>query len=171
MHIYYVQCYYDELFIDFFCIFFIDGKKRFVLDTLETVAFEATIAAGKYVQHNNIHDKIVFDDVSLNVGNGYHSGNGSFIAPVGGIYIFSTSVMMHGASTQDLNMHVILEKNNAEIAGAFAYNQGQYEHSSVTAAMDLKAGDVVAVTVERHNDITFYGDRLTSFMGFLLFPY
>ena len=150
---------------------FIDGKKRFVLDTVQTVAFEATIAAVKHVHHNNIHDMIVFDDVSLNVGNGYHYGNGTFIAPVGGIYIFSTSVSMHGASSQDPNMQVVLEKNNVEIAGAFAYNRGPYEHSSVSAAMELKAGDVVAVTVERHNDISFYGDRLTSFMGFLLFPY
>ncbi|XP_060567323.1 uncharacterized protein LOC132726074 [Ruditapes philippinarum] len=148
-----------------------DGKKRFVLDTLETVAFEATIAAVKFVQHNNIHDRVVFDDVSLNVGNGYNAANGTFIAPVGGIYVFSTSVMMNGGNTQDLNMHVILEKNNAEIAGAFAYNQGQYEHSSVTATMDLKAGDTVTVTVERHNDLTFYGDRLTSFTGFLLYSY
>ncbi|XP_053402904.1 uncharacterized protein LOC123548411 [Mercenaria mercenaria] len=135
----------------------IHEKKRFVLDTVETVAFEATIAAAKYVQHTHVHDRIMFDSVSLNVG------NGSFVAPMGGIYIFSTSVMMHGANTQDLNMHVIIKKNDVEIAGAWALNQGAFEHSSVTAAMDLLQGDTVFVSVERHDDITFYGDRLSSF--------
>lgn len=142
-----------------------------MLDTLETIAFEATIAGANLIEHSHVNDRLVFESVSLNVGNGYHSGNGTFIAPVGGIYIFSTSVMMHGGNTQDLNMHVILEKNGVEIAGAFAYNQGAYEHSSVTAAMSLQAGDSVFVSVERHDDITFYGDRLTSFMGFLLYPF
>ena len=147
-----------------------DIKKRFVLDTIETVAFEATISGGKHI-HTNIDDKIVFETVSLNVGQGYKSGNGTFIAPIDGIYIFSTSVMMQGTSATDHEMHVIIEKNNAEIAGAYGNNQGVYEHSSVTAAMSLKAGDNVAVTVERHSGITFYGDNLTSFTGFLLYPF
>ncbi|XP_060567327.1 uncharacterized protein LOC132726079 [Ruditapes philippinarum] len=149
----------------------IDKKKRFVLDTVETVAFEATIAGGNIAHHTHIDDKIVFETVSLNVGSGYHSKNGTFIAPVSGIYVFSTSVMMIGASTTDHEMHVIIEKNNAEIAGAYGNSKGAYEHSSVTATIDLQAGDAVAVTVERHQDITFYGDKLTSFTGFLLYAF
>jgi hypothetical protein len=148
-----------------------DKKKRFVLDMVETVAFEATIAGGNIAHHTHIDDKIVFETVSLNVGDGYHSGNGTFIAPMSGIYVFSTSVMMIGANSIDTGMHVIIEKNNAEIAGAYASNKGSYEHSSVTVTMDLKVGDTVAVTVERHDDISFYGDNLTSFTGFLLYAF
>ncbi|XP_045194378.2 uncharacterized protein LOC123549996 [Mercenaria mercenaria] len=146
-------------------------KKRFVLDTLETVAFEATISGATKLPHSHVHDRVVFETVSLNVGSSYHAGNGTFIAPISGIYIFSTSLMMLKPDISDHGMHVIIEKNGMEVAGAYAAYRGTYEHSSVTAAIELQSGDNVFVSVERHDDISFYGDNLTSFMGFLLYPY
>ncbi|XP_053402905.1 cerebellin-1-like [Mercenaria mercenaria] len=145
-------------------------KKRFVLDTIETVAFEATILGATKLPHSHADNRVVFETVSLNVGSSYHAGNGTFIAPISGIYIFSTSLMMK-SNTNDPEMHIVIEKHGVEVAGAYAVYKGYYEHSSVTAAMELQSVDTVFVSVERHDDISFYGVNLISFMGFLLYPF
>lgn len=131
------------------------------------VAFEVSITTT--YSHIHINQSIPFHRISLNIGNAYQILNGHFTAPVAGIYIFSTTVTMT-RMTSDHHMHVIIEKNGFQIAGAYGYDDGVMVQSSVTVVAQLDVGDEVYVTVERHNDIRFIGDNLTSFMGCLIAP-
>ena len=137
---------------------------RFVMDDYETVAFHATRLG--MLDHITVNQTLVFNSVKLNMGNAYHASGGIFIAPVSGIYIFSTSVTFN--NNQD-ESHMIIEKNGVEIAGAYGNaRNGLHEQGSVTVVLDLKVGDEVYVSNQRHSDVIVYGDNLSSFMGCLI---
>lgn len=60
-------------------------------------------------------------------------------------------------------------KNGVEIAGAYGNaHGGPHEQGSVTVVMELKVGDEVYISNQRHNDVIVYGDNLSSFMGCLI---
>jgi hypothetical protein len=130
----------------------------------ETVAFHATRTGT--LDHIRVNQTLVFNSVKLNIGSGYHASGGIFIAPVSGIYIFSTSVTFNDNGDES---HMIIEKNGVEIAGAYGNaRNGPHEQGSVTVVMELKVGDEVYVSNQRHNDVIAYGDNLSSFMGCLI---
>lgn len=140
-------------------------SRRFVMDGYETVAFHATVGSGTK-DHIAINQTLVFETVKLNIGGGYHASGGIFITPVAGIYIFSTSVTFN--NNQD-ESHMIIEKNGVEIAGSYGNARaGPHEQGSITVVMELKVGDEVYVSNQRHNDVIVYGDNLSSFMGCMI---
>ena len=56
-----------------------------------TVAFFATINVHS-LNHLGLNQNIVFEDVVTNIGNAYNNHHGVFIAPVSGLYVFTTSL-------------------------------------------------------------------------------
>jgi len=60
--------------------------------------------------------------------------------------------------------------NGEEVAAAFASGES-WDQGSVTTALNLHAGDEVNALVTRHDNVTVYGDKLTSFMGCLVTPF
>ena len=54
--------------------------------------FFATLTSGS-IGPNYAHDAIKFNDVTLNIGNGYNPSTGKFTAPVDGIYQISVSYL------------------------------------------------------------------------------
>ena len=60
------------------------------LHVLADVYFRAVIANGQTISSDSI---IKFDDVSENIGNGYSVASGKFVAPHGGTYRFTVTVM------------------------------------------------------------------------------
>ncbi|KAL4225713.1 hypothetical protein ACF0H5_016402 [Mactra antiquata] len=137
--------------------------------TDESVAFEAIIAEGKVI-HLPADRNIVFDAVNFNMGNGYNKMNGVFTAPARGIYLFSTSVTI---KTPSASLHVDIEKNGVEIAGAVAHSVGPvdtHNQGSVTIVVLLEIGDKISVRTERHGPVSVYGDKLTSFSGLIVLP-
>ncbi|XP_052221232.1 complement C1q-like protein 4 isoform X4 [Dreissena polymorpha] len=141
-------------------------KKRLIYED-ETVAFHATLDGT--LEHGHVSQQILFNSVSLNIGGGYDANSGSFTAPMGGLYIFSTSVMsLQGKGAE---MHAIIMKNGVEVAAAYANGMGgNMEQGSVTATVRLAKGDMVHVAVGRHDDTGVWGDKLTSFTGCLILP-
>lgn len=138
---------------------------RFVTQTPETVAFHATVDTVGHVTKLTVGQTIVFDTVHLNLGGGYHSSAGLFLAPAPGVYIFSLSVMLN----TDRSAYIALDlvQNGAVIAETYANG---YDQGSVSAVAQLKSGDEVLVKVHGPNDSMFYGEKLTSFMGILVLP-
>ncbi|XP_053387741.1 uncharacterized protein LOC128551190 [Mercenaria mercenaria] len=131
--------------------------------TPEIVAFHATVDVHNHVTHLTQGQTVVFDSVHLNVGGGYHSSAGIFIAPSAGIYIFSLSVMLNTASSHWIDLDLI--KNGAVLSGAYAF---EYAQGSVSIVTQLKIGDEVLVKVHASDIGILYGDKLTSFMGALI---
>jgi len=50
--------------------------------------YEGPVAFTAIKVHIGLNQKILFDRVDLNEGNGFHVNQGVFIAPASGIYIF-----------------------------------------------------------------------------------
>ncbi|XP_053387803.1 uncharacterized protein LOC128551207 [Mercenaria mercenaria] len=138
-------------------------RKSSTRQTPETVAFHATIDVQNHVTQLTQGQTIVFNSVHFNVGGGYHSSAGLFIAPSAGIYMFSLSVMLNTGTGSWISLELI--KNGAVLAEAYAF---QYDQGSVTVATQLKIGDEVFVKVHASNIGMLYGETLTSFMGALL---
>ena len=57
------------------------------------VAFLATLS--DHAENLGADQNIAFENVITNVGDAYNSHAGVFIAPVSGIYVFSTSIMSY----------------------------------------------------------------------------
>ena len=133
----------------------------------KTVAFHVTLDNDDHYPGNNVGQILVFKDVKLNTGGGYNNITGIFVTPSPGIYIFSLSVM---TGHTHISVHVNLLLNGEEVAAAFASGES-WDQGSVTTALNLHAGDEVHALVTRHDNVTVYGDKLTSFMGCLVTPF
>lgn len=161
--------FYKHVFICVFIITVSDLRsKRFLVDSLETVAFHATIQGG-LSSHNHINQKIVFDATKLNIGGSYNNQTGVFVAPVSGLYLFSISVTTYVDKSSEI--HAVIKKNGIEVGAAYANGMAGYqEQGSVSVPLVLNTGDQVHVSVERHEDINLWGDKLSGFMGMLITP-
>ena len=72
---------------------FITGLKRQTPFSGSTqVAFSARLTNGS-TPPMSLKQDIVFNDVLLNVSSAYHSEHGIFVAPVPGVYFFTTSLL------------------------------------------------------------------------------
>ena len=87
-----------------------------------------------------------------------------FIAPVEGLYVFSTSLL---SATCDY-IHALLLKNGDKMGRIDCGQSLDYEHCLITVTLELQEGDEVWIA---HKDpptgqISGYG--VSSFTGFLL---
>ncbi|XP_063408235.1 heavy metal-binding protein HIP-like [Mytilus trossulus] len=70
---------------------------------------------------------IVFNDVTLNNGNAYNSGDGIFITPVAGIYVFALSVMV----VREHHISITLKSTDGVI-GVIYVDDGQFTFNSAS---------------------------------------
>lgn len=143
-------------------------QRRFVVSAEEPIAFHAVADANQ--SHLGKGQNIVFETVLLNLGSGYHNQHGIFIAPVGGLYVFSVSIL-----NQPLQSHEIIEavllKNGVKLAISLANGTPKtVDQGSITATTQLQDGDEVWVEVYYPGTDAFvYGNKFSSFTGFLLY--
>ena len=142
--------------------FIVNGKGiGFHKQTL--VAFQATLTSGN-LGPNYAAGVIKFNDVSLNIGNGYASSTGKFTAPVGGLYQFTATYLQRTGYSS----HVRLMKNSAVLSDIHA-NHKSYDQLTKTILVTLKKGDTFWVKLEKSSIYAVYGsNRYTEFGGFLL---
>ena len=138
--------------------------ERLLVNTMTLpVAFQAYL---RNVQTTpNGHQTIIFDNVELNVGNGYHPTSGVFIAPETGIYAFSWSIRLFGNASHSAQLMV----GDQEYAGVYlSVRNGDNENVSGTAVAQLEQGtDVFVRTHAAYNWGDIHSDPLgrTSFCG------
>ena len=120
-----------------------------------------------YTPSLNSSQGIIFNDVLLNVGSAYYSTNGTFIAPVSGVYLFTTSILAYGTSSH----HARIVKNGQELAKIDFNDDDNYDHSSQTVIVKLDRGHVVAVENVDVNGMVYFGYNYSTFSGFLLYEY
>ena len=115
----------------------------------DRVAFFARLSShSPKLQHGQV---IVFSDVLTNVGNGYHSNHGVFIAPVAGVYVFYASLHAWHRHNQ-----ARLMKNGQMLAMFDAVESG--DTVSQMAIIELEAGDSVSVQNAHYSDRIFHGN-------------
>ena len=127
------------------------------------VAFLATLT--NHAQNLGENQNIAFDKVITDIGDAYNSHGGLFIAPVSGIYVFSTSIM----SYRNTNSHFAFKRNDNIVTRMYydGASLGAYDTTSVTIILQLNKGDDVAV-VNLDLDTDIHGFYYSTFSGFLL---
>ena len=134
-----------------FYFMWIDGPK---------VAFLATMTSQPSVSASST---ILFDTVRTNVGNGYNIDDGSFTAPVDGIYQFSSTMM----TAQDGEIWAHFSLNGRNMAYIYAHGtEGRHDQGANTVILQLNKGDRVCV-MSRYTS-TILGDGYSTFSGNLL---
>ena len=141
----------------------VSGEKKSIIrrqDVTPVVAFYARLT--NQVYQAGLHQIIAFDNVTTNIGGAYNPHVGTFIAPVRGVYVFSTSLLgyayeqVHGGITK--NGHVISYLYLKDV-------ESQYGSDSATVVLHLNKGDNVDVqTLSSDSSLYLY----SQFSGFLL---
>ena len=115
-----------------------------------------------------INQNIKFDNVRLNLGNGYHPGHGLFIAPKAGLYLFSSSLLTHHVNIVEIEAAITVNGNS--VAKVYGHgDSGRHDQGSQTVLIRLNINDEVYV---RNIDIAngyVYGDSYSTFSGVLLY--
>ncbi|KAH3785854.1 hypothetical protein DPMN_163949 [Dreissena polymorpha] len=127
------------------------------------IAFKASLTRAVSPGPNQ---RIIFDDVKLNLGNAYNHHLGGFVAPLNGTYLFSVYVCSAGGHYIALDL-----LRNSEIIGKVQAGDERYTACSSETTIDkLNAGD--AVYVQHHGGsgdlVHVQEDILNSFTGSLL---
>ena len=110
--------------------------------------------------------QIIFDDVTLNMGNAYHATHGNFIAPLDGLYQFAITACSGGTH------YVVLELtlNGVVVDKVLAGDDAYSDCNTGVFLQRVSAGDDVYVQHEAAGDYLFssvsYGRP--SFSGVLL---
>ena len=127
------------------------------------VAFQATLTTGQ-LGPNYAGGAIKFNDVSLNVGNGYNPSTGMFTAPIGGLYQFSATYLQQTGYSS----HVRMMKGSSVVSDIHS-NHKNYDQLSKTILVVLAKGDTFWVKLEKSSNYAVHGgSRYTEFGGFLL---
>ena len=126
-------------------------------------AFFATLTSGS-VGPNYAHDAIKFNDVSLNIGNGYNPSTGKFTAPVDGVYQISLSYLQRNGYAS----YVRLFKDGTMYSEVHA-NHKNHDQLSKTVLIQLKKGQTVWARLPKSSSYAVYGQgRYTAFGGYLI---
>jgi len=127
------------------------------------IAFLATLSV--HAHHLGANQNIAFDQVITNLGDAYNPHVGGFIAPVSGVYVFSTTLFSYPATDAHFgvlhNWHLVITLYQETSIGS------KYDTSSTTVVLQLSNGDVVSIA-NRDADKSLHGYGHTSFTGFLL---
>ncbi|XP_060603738.1 C1q-related factor-like isoform X2 [Ruditapes philippinarum] len=145
------------------------GKVDGVLKAAETgltkpiVAFSAHVGPTKlHIPQNQI---IVFSFIITNVGNGYKSASGKFVAPVAGYYLLSCSLISWKGEEFWASIYI----NNSKKASLNEKGaDSRHGMASQTIIVELKANDVVSVKTPNNNAINIHGLGYSTFSGVLI---
>lgn len=126
------------------------------------VAFFATLSG--ISEHMGKLQNIHFDNVLTNVGGAYNPHAGIFVAPVPGIYVFSTTIFSHHAT----DGHFAFLRNGSVLTNLYlSPGSTNYDSTSMSLVLQLGKGDDVSVA-NNDADRTINGYHYTCFSGFLL---
>ena len=111
----------------------------------------------------SVNDIIFFDEVLTNLGGCYSANSSIFTAPVGGIYYFTSSTM----SKDDIQTEITVN-GNFTIARMFTgTHDGDFDQGVNMGLVRLGVGDKVWVRKTSVEGDDLFGDRWTTFSGFL----
>lgn len=131
---------------------------------MEPVAFHAYLSTN-VPAYSAVHYIIVFDKVVTNVGNGYHSHLGTFIAPRSGLYVFTWTIRQWGP-----RYHITELVIDNEVAHVIYIHPDNGVDSSVTGTIVVQVNqgdDVLVRTGSRYNsgEINSDIDGRSTFSG------
>lgn len=101
-----------------------------------------------------------FDDVRINVVNGYDSTTGVFTAPRNGIYQFNCLLRAKGSN----DVHFQLNKNDELYTSGYV-SKGHYNSQTISSVIKLMKMDRVYIKHRKGVNETVSGDNSSTFSG------
>ncbi|VDI73382.1 Hypothetical predicted protein [Mytilus galloprovincialis] len=139
------------------------GLNHPVRATTTQVAFHARLKND--LTSIGTNQPIVFDDVTLNNGNAYNSGDGIFITPVAGVYVFALSIMV----VREHHISVTLKSTDGVI-GIIYVDDGQFTFNSASNVFLTRLNKGVHVWARKEGaNGNFLHGGYSTISGFLLF--
>ena len=138
-----------------------------VLINDKPVAFTAYLS--KDVTGLGTGQVIMYDRVITNVGGGYHTSHGNFIAPTDGVYVFTLMAMARPGHYE----HLDFIKDGAAVGEIYVGTQSNdnYQSTCGIITLSLSKGNEVWVRTPLaswHGTGSLHGGFVTSFSGWLL---
>jgi len=126
------------------------------------VAFQAANASPQ--SSIGANQNILFEKVTLNFGNGFHSQSGIFIVPVNGIYVISVTTL-HVEQSIDFHGAIVHQGNVVAVLNGHHRTSDQ---ASQTVLIQANIGEEIWVKNVGVSDQYIYGDLFSTFSGFLI---
>jgi hypothetical protein len=126
-------------------------------------AFHALRTSGE-VAANTV---VLWNNVLLNTGSSYNSSNGRFTAPIAGRYFLHTRMNNSGGA----GIHPEIRINGANSDNYRGFSQGGTSgayHASVTAIVQMNAGDYADVVTGNYNPMQGTPGHNNGFCGYLI---
>ncbi|OWF54524.1 Complement C1q-like protein 4 [Mizuhopecten yessoensis] len=127
-----------------------------------TVAFHVLLT--RPLLNPGLHQTIVFDKITTNVGAQISNNTGVFSCNQPGVYVFSWQVLLQGSQY----MISELTKNGMRVGSQEIGNTQNTVSGSSTAVVELDNGDEVWVSIAAHSQGSGVEPHLTMFAGFRL---
>ena len=106
-------------------------------------------------------DKIPYDNIVINVGNGYSTSRREFVCPHAGLYVFYGA----GYAVLGANCYLDIRKNNIALTTLY-FREDHRTMGSNMAIVELAEGDNVSIT-SASSGCKLHGSKLfTTFSGF-----
>ncbi|XP_061576494.1 complement C1q and tumor necrosis factor-related protein 9-like [Cololabis saira] len=131
---------------------------------------EGLTCFGPFPNNKLMHNDtlIPYKHVFINLGDSYDAQTGIFTVPRSGVYSFAVTIYSYTARAQKACAN--LQVNGRAVAELTERNGEDSEDSnSVVAAVQLEAGDWVAVGLLRGCDLCDNSKHFNTFTGFLLY--
>ncbi|VDI79697.1 glucuronosyltransferase [Mytilus galloprovincialis] len=131
------------------------------------VAFSSTMDSHK--ENLGIGQTVLFEHVITNFGGGFDSNTSTFKAPIAGVYHFDAIIMSH--SGEDMETEIV--KNGNTLVRLYSGNGDTWGVGMQAIVVQMNVGDDVWIRVMNNppinnGNIRVYGERWSSFSGFLL---
>lgn len=135
-------------------------------DTTDHVAFHAYLSTSTQSGLRQ-HHTLVFDSVRVNKGNGYNKGDGIFVVPQTGLYVFTWTVTVQVNAWASVEIVV----NGEVIGSAFADGNGAWDQGSGIILVEVNTGDHVFLRMQENgiNAVNSNARGRTTFSGWKLF--
>lgn len=129
------------------------------------VGFTACLSANGDVQHAG-NEIIKFDQVLTNVGSGYNSKTGIFIAPRRGLYVIHLAAMARSGVSKLID--IVKDGNRVDTAYVGAHGVTDYQSVAKEWVLELNQGSQVWMKSGSYHGDVIDGWCKTAFAGFLV---
>lgn len=142
-----------------------DSRTAFSVALFDFVTFRCF---GPFALNTNV----MYKHVLLNLGNSYSTDTGIFTVPCSGVYSIAVTIYSDaGSLDRPLAACGNLQVNGQTVSSSSEQNKDDQEDSaSIVVALQLKAGDEVAVNLPAGCFLCEYSSYFNTFSAFLLYP-
>ncbi|CAK6974949.1 uncharacterized protein LOC128359814 [Scomber scombrus] len=151
-------------------------KAKKVLDNMRASrsAFSVALSSDSTMKCHvpfTINKNIVYQHVFLNLGGGYDEQTGIFTVPYSGVYSLTLTLYGNAVFLGEKLSTCASLRVNTQVVGTIVERNGSDREDSATVfvAVELKAGDQVAVSLLEGCFICDDNNHYNTFTGFLLY--